>query len=96
MNIDEMIETIHNANASVRLMEHRKRERRRVVRWVAPAAPAAVAAAAVALLVVLPRGNAAQAAPAVAGVYCNSQCNPDDVMALIDNQINHIKTLQVS
>ena len=93
MNIDEMIETIHNANASVRLMEHRKRERRRVVRWVAPAA---VAAAAVTLLVVLPRGNAAQAAPAVAGVYCNSQCNPDDVMALIDNQINHIKTLQRS
>lgn len=93
MNIDEMIETIHNANASVRLMEHRKRERRRVVRWVAPAA---VAAAAVVLLVVLPRGNAAQAAPAVAGVYCNSQCNPDDVMALIDNQINHIKTLQIS
>ena len=52
--------------------------------------------AAVLLIVFLPRGNEAQAAAPAPGVYCNSQCNPDDVMALIGNQIDHIKTLQTS
>jgi hypothetical protein len=63
-----------------------------VGRFALPAA----AVAAVLLIVFLPRGNDAQASTPAPGIYCNSQCNPDDVMVLIDNQINHIKTLQVS
>ncbi len=97
MDMNDTIERIHEANAAKRRVESGEWKAEsgkwRVGRWLAPAA---VAAAAVVLLVVLPRGNATQAAPAVAGVYCNSQCNPDDVMVLIDNQINHIKTLQIS
>ncbi len=91
MDTDKLIDQIHAANAQRRSTEHR-RPHRTVWRIAIPA----TAAAAVLLVLLLPRGNAAQAAPAVAGVYCNSQCNPDDVMALIDNQINHIKTLQIS
>ena len=90
MNTDELIERIHAANATRRKSEHRKSVA--VWRW---AVPAAVAAAAV-LLVVLPRGNSAQAAAPTPGIYCNSQCNPDDVMTLIENNINHIKAIQVS
>lgn len=97
MDMNDTIERIHEANAAKRRAECGERRvgsgKWRVGRWLVPAA---VAAAAVALLVVLPRGNEAQAAPTVAGVYCNSQCNPDDVMTLIENNINHIKSIQVS
>ena len=88
MDTDKLIDQIHAANAQRRSAEHR-RPHRTAWRIAIPA----TAAAAVLLVLLLPHGNAAQAAPAV-GVYCNSQCNPDDVMALIGNQIDHIKTLQ--
>lgn len=94
MNTDELIESIHTANAERRLAEHespRPAVRRLSWAWALP-----LPAAAVLLLLLLTRGNAAQAATPAPGVYCNSQCNPDDVMALIDNQINHIKTLRTS
>ena len=93
MNTDELIERIHNENATLRRAEHRAPQRPAVrVAWRI-AIPAA-AAAAILLIVLLPRGNESQAAVATSGIYCNSRCNPDDVLALIDNNINHIKTIQ--
>ena len=89
MNTDELIERIHNENATLRRTEHRT-SGRKAWRVIVPAA----AAAAILLVVLLPRGNEAQAAVATLGIYCNSQCNPDDVLALIDNNINHIRTIQ--
>lgn len=91
MNTDELIEQIHAINA-----ERRNGERRtpRVRRLWPVAIPAA--AAAVLLVVVLAHGNQAQAAAPAPGIYCNSQCSPDDVMALIDNNINHIKEIRMS
>lgn len=91
MNTDQLIEQIHEANAQRRLDEHR-RPRRLAWRITIPAA----AVAAVLLVVLLPRGNQAQAATPAPGIYCNSQCSPDDVMALIDNNINHIREIQKS
>ena len=102
MNIDHLIESIHEENALRRRAERRlpafgKRESgtqaaslRKLGRIILPAA----AVAAVLLIVFLPRGNEAQAAAPAPGIYCNSQCNPDDVMALIDNNINHIKEIK--
>lgn len=88
MNADEIIEQIHTSNVQRRRNEHR-RTRRIVWRITIPAA----AAAAVLLIVLLPRGKEVQAATP-SGIYCNSQCNPEDVIALIDNNINHIKEIQ--
>lgn len=98
MNTDELIERIHNENATLRRTEHRAPQRLAVrVAWRI-AIPAA-AAAAILLIVLLPRGRAdvgsfGNTTYASAGIYCNSQCNPDDVLALIDNNINHIKTIK--
>lgn len=89
MNTDELIEHIHDANLQRRMNEHSKTHRT-IWRIAMPAA----AVAAIMLIVLLPRGNKVQAAPIESGIYCNSQCNPDDVLALIDNNINHIKTIQ--
>ncbi|MBR4506861.1 MAG: hypothetical protein IKP21_08830 [Bacteroidales bacterium] len=93
MNIDELIERIHSENATRRRTEHRASQQPAVkIAWRI-AIPAA-AAAAILLIVLLPRertsGNTTYAS---AGIYCNSQCNPDDVLALIDNNINHIRTI---
>lgn len=88
MNTDELIEEIHTSNVQRRKNEHR-RTRRIVWRVTIPAA----AVAAILLIVLLPRGNKIQAATP-SGIYCNTQCNPDDVIALIDNNINHIRTIQ--
>lgn len=90
MNTDELIEQIHCENAALRRTEHRT-SGRKAWRVIVPAA----AAAAILLVVLLPRGNEAQAAVATLGIYCNSQCNPDDVLALIDNNINHIRNIQL-
>lgn len=89
MNTDELIEQIHSENAALRHTERRP-GRRPVWHLVVPAA----AAAAVLLLALLPRESKVQAAVPTPGIYCNSQCNPDDVLALIDNNINHIKNIQ--
>ncbi len=92
MNTDELIERIHNENATLRRTEHRAPQRPAVrIAWRI-AVPAA-AAAAILFIVLFPRNNEAQAAVPT-GIYCNSQCNPDDVLALIDNNINHIKNIQ--
>ncbi len=90
MNTDELIEQIHNANA-VRRGREQHRSRRVVWRIAVPT----VAVAAILLIVILPHNNKVQAATPT-GIYCNSQCDPDDVMALIDNNINHIKEIQIS
>ena len=90
MNTEQLIEQIHAVNAQKRKEEHR-RTRRIVWRVTIPAA----AVAAILLIVLLPRGNKIQAATP-SGIYCNTQCNPDDVIALIDNNINHIKEIQKS
>ena len=94
MNTDELIERIHSENATLRRTEHRASQRPAVrIAWRI-AIPTAAAAAAVLLIVLLPHGNEVQAATPSPGIYCNSQCNPDDVIALIDNNINHIKEIQ--
>ena len=90
MNTDELIEENHTSNVQRRKNEHRYT--RRIVWRIA--IPTAAAAAAVLLIVLLPHGNEVQAATPSPGIYCNSQCNPDDVIALIDNNINHIKEIQ--
>ena len=94
MNTDELIEQIHSANYALRRTEHHT-ARRRVWRIIVPAA----AAAAILLIVLLPHertdiSSSGNMTYASAGIYCNSQCNPDDVLALIDNNINHIKAIQ--
>ena len=91
MELKQLIEQIHAENAQRRSDEHR-RTRRLAWRIAIPAA----AAAAVLLLVLLPRSNKVQAAALPPGIYCNSECNPDDVMALIDNNINHIREIRKS
>lgn len=92
MNTDELIEQIHTSNVRRRKNEHRHTWR---IAWrIAIPTVAATAAAAVLLIVLLPHGNEVQAATPSPGIYCNSQCNPDDVIALIDNNINHIKEIQ--
>ena len=89
MNTDHLIEQIHAANAQRRREEHRK-TRHVVWRIALPTA----AAAAILLIVLLPHGSKVQAATPAPGIYCNSQCNPDDVLALIDNNINHIRSIR--
>lgn len=89
MNSDELIERIHNNNA-VRLNSERRTVRRAVWRI---AVPSIAAAAAVLLLVLWPRDSKVQAAVSTPGIYCNSHCDLDDVLALIDNNINHIKEI---
>ena len=89
MNTEQLIEQIHTINVQKR-KEERPRSRRNVWRIAIPTAAAAVAA--VLIIVLMPHGNTAQAATST-GIYCNSQCNPDDVIALIDNNINHIKEI---
>lgn len=89
MNTDHLIEQIHAANTPRRKDEHRL-SRRYAWRIAVPAA----AAAAILLIVLLPRGNKVQAATPAPGIYCNSQCNPDDVLALLDNNINHIRSIR--
>ena len=91
MNTDELIEHLHEANAAKRQQEHRNTKR---LAWRIAIPSAAVAAAAMLLIVLLPHGDEVQAATPAPGIYCNSRCNPDDVMALIDNNINHLKEIQ--
>lgn len=88
MNTDELIEKIHSENALLRRAEHSIASRK-AWRVIVPIA----AAAAILLIVLLPRNNEVQAAVPT-GIYCNSQCNPDDVLNLIDNNIDHIRTIQ--
>ena len=103
MNTDELIEQIHRENALLRKSEQKTHPALRAPlprggdawRIVVPVA----AAAAILLIVLLPRertdvGTSGNTTYASAGIYCNSQCNPDDVLALIDNNINHIRTIQ--
>lgn len=89
MNTDQLIEQIHEANAL-----RRKGEQRRSRRYAWRIAVPAAAAAAILLIVLLPRNNEVQAAIPAPNVYCNSECNPEDVMTLIDNNINHIREIQ--
>ncbi len=89
MNIDELIEQIHSNNIVVR-----QKERRITPRVVWRIAVPAATAAAILLIVLLPHGNKTQAATPAPAIYCNSQCNPDDVLALLDNNINHIRSIQ--
>ena len=109
MNIDHLIESIHDVNALRRRAESgetpqsfgqlplergaaRATSLRKVGRFALPAA----AVAAVLLIVFLPRGNDAQASTPAPGIYCNAQCSAEDVLALIGNNINHIKQIQQS
>jgi anti-sigma-K factor RskA len=90
MNTEQLIEQIHTVNAQRRKEEYHRT--RRIV-WRIAISTAAAAVAAVLLIVLMPHGNTVQAATST-GIYCNTQCNPDDVIALIDNNINHIRTIQ--
>lgn len=98
MNTDELIEQIHNKNAECRSKEQ-DTARRPLARPLWRIAVPAAAAAAILLMVILPHertadGSSANISYTSAGIYCNSQCNPDDVLALIDNNINHIRSIQ--
>ncbi len=98
MNTDELIEKIHQKNAEMRRTE-RSTAQRPIMRLAWHIAVPGAAAAAILLLVLLPQGRTDVGSSgnmnyASAGIYCNSQCNPDDVLALIDNNINHIRTIQ--
>ncbi len=91
MNIEQLIESIHEENARRRQAERKAQS----VKWrVGRIALPAAAVAAVLLIVFLPRAGEVHATTPAPGIYCNSQCNPDDVMALIDNNINHIKEIR--
>lgn len=93
MNIEQLIESIHEENARRRQAERKAQS----VTWrVGRIALPAAAVAAVLLIVFLPRAGEVHATTPAPGIYCNSQCNPDDVMALIGNNINHIKQIQQS
>jgi len=109
MNIDHLIESIHDDNALRRRAERGETPQsfgqlplergaagatslRKVGRFALPAA----AVAAVLLIVFLPRSNEAHASTPAPGIYCNAQCSAEDVMALIGNNINHIKQIQQS
>ena len=107
MNIDHLIEFIHEENALRRRAESGETPSRQLpfprgaagatsLRKAGRIALSAAAVAAVLLIVLLPRGNEAQASTPAPGIYCNSRCSPDDVIALIDNNINHIKEIQIS
>lgn len=91
MNTDELIERIHAANVQRRRAEHHRPRR---TAWRIAISAAAVAA--VLLIVFLPRSNEAQASTPAPGIYCNAQCSAEDVLALIGNNINHIKQIQQS
>ncbi len=90
MNTDELIEQIHAVNMQCRQNEHSKD---RIPRIAWRIAVPAISVAAIMLIILLPRNNEVQASVPT-GIYCNSQCNPNDVLALIDNNIKHIKTIQ--
>ena len=92
MNTDELIEQIHASNAQRRRNEHRRT--RRIAWHITIPVAAAAAVAALLLIVLLPRSNKVPATTPSPGIYCNRQCNPDDVIALIDNNIKHIKEIQ--
>lgn len=96
MKIDHLIESIHEENALRRRSERRVEggERATRLRKVGRFALPATAVAAVLLIVFLPRDNEVQASTPAPGIYCNSQCNPSAVMALIGNNINHIRQIQ--
>lgn len=96
MKIDHLIESIHEENALRRRSERRVEsgERAASLRKVGRFALPAAAVAAVLLIVLLPRVNDAQASTPAPGIYCNSQCSADDVLALIGNNIKHIKQIQ--
>ena len=86
MNTEELIEQLHQTNAAERQKERMKHIQFRPWLLTVP-----VAAAAVILLLLLPKqGEAKPQATTGTQVYCNSSCNPDDVMALIQEDITHI------
>lgn len=93
MNTDQLIEQLHNANAQRRQTERtegtglKPKPMRHL--W-----PIAIPAAALLALLLWPRGTDAIPNASNLGIYCNSQCNPDEVMALIDDNINHIKKIR--
>lgn len=89
MNTEDLIDRLHEEAARRRQAERGAAPTHRRL-WV----PAAVAAA-VLLAIVLPIGHRAEAKQPVArGIYCNSQCSPDEVMALLEENINHIRQTQ--
>ena len=86
MNTEELIELLHQSHAAERQKERIKHILFRPW-WLA-----VPAAAAVILLLLLPKqGEAKPQATTGTQVYCNSSCNPDDVMALIQEDITHIQ-----
>ncbi|MBR4715125.1 MAG: hypothetical protein IKP34_03020 [Bacteroidales bacterium] len=86
MNTEELIELLHQSHAAERQKEKTKHLQFRPW-WLA-----VPAAAAVILLLLLPKqGEAKPQATTGTQVYCNSSCNPDDVMALIQEDITHIQ-----
>ncbi|MBQ9587441.1 MAG: hypothetical protein IJR26_06260 [Bacteroidales bacterium] len=87
MNSNELIEHLHAVNAA-KLRQERHRLPKGKAWWLA-----IPAAAAVALLVLLPQHGAAKTKP-VTGlhVYCNNNCQQQDAIDLIGQNINEIRS----
>lgn len=87
MNIDNLIEQLHLSN-----MEERQKERIRHIHF-RPWWLAVPTAAAIALLVMIPNNGKADPKP-VTGlhVYCNNNCQKDDALEIIRQNISEIQT----
>ena len=87
MNIDELIEQLHQTNATERQEERMKHIHFRPW-WLA-----IPAAAAVVLLIILPlHGNSKEQQPPSVRVYCNNSCQHDDAMEILRQNIIDIKS----
>lgn len=87
MNIEELIEQLHQTNAAERQKERMKHIKFRPW-WLA-----VPAAAALLLMILLPTHSIAEPKP-VTGlhVYCNNNCQKDDALEIIRQNISEIQT----
>ncbi|MBP5190921.1 MAG: hypothetical protein J6031_08440 [Bacteroidales bacterium] len=87
MNTEELIERLHQSNAAERQKERMKHIQFRPW-WLA-----VPAAAALLLMILLPTHSIAEPKP-VTGlhVYCNNNCQKDDALEIIRQNISEIQT----
>lgn len=87
MNTEELIEQLHQTNAAERQKERTKHIQFRPW-WLA-----VPAAAALLLMILLPTHSIAEPKP-VTGlhVYCNNNCQKDDALEIIRQNISEIQT----
>ncbi len=87
MNTDELIEQLHKTNAT-----ERQKERVKHIRFQ-PWWLAVPAAAALILMILLPTHSLAEQKPTTGlHVYCNNNCQKEDALSIIQQNINEIKS----